>query len=90
MNAAKVLDFEQAKAPEEGRVLMPEVLTNLTGDPRTIAVAKFRELADKIESGELDGARIQWPHARSENQMQFVTLDTKKVQFITATIEEEG
>jgi len=27
---------------------------------RVIAVAKFRELADRLERGELNGARVQW------------------------------
>lgn len=27
---------------------------------RGTAVAKFRELADRLESGELAGARVQW------------------------------
>jgi len=31
-----------------------------SADPRAQAVAKFREMADRLESGELRAARIQW------------------------------
>ena len=86
MNAvAKVLDFEQAKE----RHRAPDLHGNIKGDGRAIAVAKFRELADKLESGELDGARVQW---RDDNgpttEMITVTLDAQKVQLLTTTIEK--
>lgn len=31
-----------------------------TDDPRAAVVAKFRELADKLEAGTLQGARCEW------------------------------
>lgn len=53
---AEVLKFPVV----EGYVESPVTRTRTKGDGRAIAVAKFRELADKLESGELDGARVQW------------------------------
>jgi hypothetical protein len=73
----------------------------LTGEGRAIAVAKFRELADKLESGELDGARVQWRRqstaemdAGNPSEMVTVTVDADgdyqvgTVQLLTFTIEE--
>lgn len=73
----------------------------LTGEGRAIAVAKFRELADRLESGELDGARVQWrrqSEAEMDNgnpsEMQTVTVsaddayEVGTVQLLTFTIEE--
>jgi hypothetical protein len=54
---AKVIDLP---TPEVGYAQNPSLLTRTKGNGRAIAVAKFRELADKLESGELDGARCQW------------------------------
>jgi len=55
--AAKVLNLVRpAQTYERG----PDQKTRTRGNGRAIAVAKFRELADKLESGELDGARCQW------------------------------
>lgn len=72
MNAAKVLDFEQAKE----RHRAPDVHGRVVGDGRAIAVAKFRELADKLESGELDGASVEWRDNYSEpTEMRHCTLD---------------
>jgi hypothetical protein len=56
MNTAKVLKLN---APN-GYGRKPDVHSRIKGNGRAIAVAKFRELADKLESGELDGARVQW------------------------------
>lgn len=39
---------------------IPDVHGRVKGNGRAIAAAKFRELANKLESGELDGARVQW------------------------------
>ena len=73
----------------------------LVGAGRAIAVAKFRELADRLESGELDGARVQWrrqsaleSEAGNPSEMQTVTVTadeffrTGTVQLLTFTIEE--
>jgi hypothetical protein len=73
----------------------------LTGEGRAIAVAKFRELADKLESGELDGARVQWRRqsaleldAGDPSELVTVTVSADAdyqigtVQLLTFTIEE--
>jgi hypothetical protein len=57
MEALKVIPLPAAEATYR---LNPELLTRTKGNGRAIAVAKFRELADKLESGELDCARVQW------------------------------
>jgi hypothetical protein len=44
----------------------PDSQGRVKGNGRAIAVAKFRELADKLESGELDGARVQWLDTHGE------------------------
>lgn len=53
--------------------------------PRTAAIRKFRELADRLESGELHGARVQWRHGL--DTIEFVELDDREVRFraLTAT-----
>ncbi len=61
------------------------------GNGRAIAVAKFRELADKLESRELDGARVQWgtnPGLDTETEMVTVTLTSDTVQLLTTKIKE--
>jgi hypothetical protein len=83
--------------------LRPEVKTRVRGNSRAIAVAKFRELADKLESGELDGARVQWLDTHGLlldddglpiSGMEFVTRTawtedgSGRVQLDTVTIEE--
>ncbi len=77
--------------PEEARRLNPELHARVQGVGRDIAVAKLREFADKIESGELDGCRVQWgtnPGLDTETEMQTVTLTSDAVQIITTKIEE--
>jgi len=70
--AAKVLDFEEA----QGRRLLPEAHGRIQGNGRAIAVGKLRELADKLESGELDGCRAEWRDDRlAESQMITVTIE---------------
>ncbi len=74
---------------DQERALMPEAFGRIQGNGRSIAVAKFRELADKLESGELNGARIQWRDDEGpESEMVTVTVDSEKVQLLTTTIEE--
>lgn len=83
----------------------PGLITRVKGNGRAIAVAKFRELADKLESGEIDGARCQWLDTHGENReddgtqisgMEFVTRSawaedgSGSVQLVQTTIEEEG
>ena len=77
--------------PEEMRRENPQLHTRVRGNGRAIAVAKLRELADKLESGELDGCRCQWgtnPGVDVETEMQTVTLTSDTVQLITTKIEE--
>jgi len=77
--------------PECARVLNPEVFARVQGDGRAIAVAKLREFADMLESGELDGCRVQWgtnPGLDTETEMVTVTLTADAVQLVTTKIEE--
>jgi hypothetical protein len=54
--AAEVIAFQ---APN-GYGRAPDEHNRIQGSGRAIAVAKFRELANMLESGELDCARVQW------------------------------
>lgn len=101
MSAAKKLRTEHVRlAPERA----PDREAVVVGNPRAIAVAKFRELADKLESGELDGARIEWrsrswveSEAGTPSKMATVTLTPQSdenwiggtVELLVTTIEEE-
>lgn len=84
MSAAKKIAVVPSYA--QGRDRLADEKLILHGNARAIAVAKFRELADKLESGELVGARCQWRDG--DPDMQLVTVDDSKVQLITFTIEE--
>lgn len=44
-------------------------------------VLKMRELADRLESGELHGSRIQWRHGLET--IEYVEVDGKEVRFRT-------
>lgn len=97
--------LEPVQVEEVERTRLPDMGLHLKGNGRALAVAKFRELADKLESGELDGARVQWraPHlgelqeGKTGTEMQTVTVtppnhatdDAGTVQLLTFTIEEE-
>lgn len=77
--------------PEEARRQNPELFTRVQGVGRDIAVAKLREFADKLESHELDGCRVQWgtnPGLDTETEMVTVTISPTTVQLITTKIEE--
>lgn len=77
--------------PESQRRLNPEAFANVRGVGRDIAVAKLREFADKLESGELDGCRVQWgtnPGLDTETEMVTVALTSDTVQMLTTKIEE--
>jgi len=69
----------------ESRDLLADEKVSIQGEPRAVAVAKFRELADKLECGELDGARVQWRDGLPE--METVTMDGETVQFTQFKIE---
>lgn len=70
-STAKVRQITEAK----GYRLTPTVNERVKGNGREIFVKKLRELADKIESGELDGVRAQWldTHGEPESGMEVVT-----------------
>lgn len=100
MSAAQRLQLVPARvAPER----LPDEQGLVRGNSRAIAVAKFRELADKLERGELDGASCEWRSAswlESEqgkpSKMATVTLTPQRdehfhtgtVQLTVTTIEE--
>lgn len=103
MTAALKLVPTRVQNPLGEKELLADEKIVLSGDGRAIAVAKFRELADKLESGELDGARVQWrrrsdaeAEAGNPSEMQTVTVhadgDYKvgTVQLLTYSIDEEG
>jgi hypothetical protein len=104
MQTAKVINL-QPPAAAPGYQQNPGLVTRVKGNGRAIAVAKFRELADKLESGEIDGARVQWLDTHGElreadgtqiSGMEFVTRTAWRddgsgtVQLVAVTIEEEG
>ncbi len=74
-----------AVVPRNDRDLLADVKEVIKGEPLTVAVAKFRELADKLESGELQGARVQWRDGLPE--METVTMTGDTVQLTQFTIE---
>lgn len=59
---AEVVKFPEAKtrAADMPRVRAKDLNLDVEGNGRNLAVAKLRELADQIESGELDGASVEW------------------------------
>jgi len=102
MQAAKVVPIRPAEtaAPYAQN---PGLSSRIKGNGRAIAVAKFREIADKLERGELDGARCQWLDTHGElreadgtqiSGMEFVTRTawtedgSGTVQLVAVTIEE--
>lgn len=102
MSAAQKLQLVPA---HQEPVLLPEETNVVRGNSRAIAVAKFRELADQLERGEIDGARCEWRSSswlESEqgkpSKMATVTLTPQAdaawkggtVQLTVTTIEEEG
>jgi hypothetical protein len=60
-----------------------------SGSARAVAVAKFRELADKLERGELEGARIQWREGLEHIECVELDYNTRQVRFTRVQIEEE-
>jgi hypothetical protein len=71
------------------KIVPAPVQTVRSDNARAVAVAKFRELADKLESGELEGARVQW--REGVDYIECVELDYSKKQarFARVQIEEE-
>ncbi len=101
-NAVKKLE---PAVEEVEKTRLPDMGLVLKGSGRAHAVAKLREMADKLESGELDGARVQWRERNAEevangapSEMVTVTITPRTginweagtVQLLTFKIFEEG
>ncbi len=62
-----------------------------TDSPRAAYTAKLRELADRIDSGELSGARAEWNDSPEQPAMVYCEVDTVRegepasVRFVRAT-----
>lgn len=62
-----------------------------TDSPRAAYTAKLRELADRIDSGELSGARAEWNDAPGQPAMVYAEVDTVRegepasVRFVRVT-----
>jgi len=52
---------------EEAREKDPELFERVKGNSRAIAVAKLRELADKLEACELDGVHVAYRHNHGDD-----------------------
>lgn len=101
-----VKQLKPAQVEEVERTRLPDMGLLLKGDGRKIAAAKLREFADKLESGELDGCRLQWrarhlgelQEGKETTEMQTVTVTPPDpasdyagdVQLLTYTITEEA
>lgn len=101
MSAALKLMPTRIENPLGEKELKADEKIVLSGSGRAIAVAKFRELANRLESGELDGARVQWRRqstaemdAGNPSEMVTVTVSADgdyqigTVQLLTFTVEE--
>jgi hypothetical protein len=105
-NTAELIRFPEAKTRRDDmpRIRAKDGIERVTGRSRAMAVAKFRELADRLESGELDGAAVEWrrgdvlldeydsEHLRSKLIFSTVSADTDwkagTVSVTTIHIEE--
>lgn len=56
--------------PQIGKVIY-------TDNPRAAVVAKFRELANKLESGELNGASCYWNDHEDQPHVHYTECDPK-------------
>jgi hypothetical protein len=59
--------------------IVPSEVTRTGAEPREAAIAKFRELADRLERGELHGARCEWRHGL--DVITTVEVDAKQVRY---------
>lgn len=66
--------------------IVPTEVKHEAGDARAVAVAKFRELADRLERNELRGARVEWREGAVG--IVAVELDETEVRFQTTTTEK--
>lgn len=80
----KAIIMEQNTA--ENLLPIVEGTNIITGDPRAIAVAKFRELADRLEAGEIHGARCEW--RVNGAAMVTVELDEREVRFVRTELRD--
>jgi len=80
--------------PEVVRSRFPDEFACVRGEGRSIAVAKLREFADMLASGELDGCSVEWrDNYGDDSKMRTVTIqrtgaETGTVRFCETTIEE--
>ncbi len=86
MGAAERIE-EQAE--DRGLRIAPSAVREVKGDPREVAVAMFRDLADRLERRELEGARIQWRDGLIE--IETVELDrvARQVRFGHTIVTDE-
>lgn len=59
--------------------IVPAPVGRTALDPRAAAVAKYREVADRIESGQLHGARVEWRHGLKT--IRAVEVDRDQVRY---------
>lgn len=69
-------------------VVTPTPVQTMKGTPREALVAKLREYANRLESGELDGVRIQGRD--NLTHLECVEIDRSNAQVRFVRIEIEG
>lgn len=79
--ALKLLEVDNPLGKKE-RLADEKII--VTGEGRAIAVAAFRELADRLESGELDGARVQW---RRQSEEESLNGDPSELTVVTVSAD---
>ncbi len=82
----------------EDRSLNPMLYGRREGNGLAIAVARGRELLDRLERGELDGCSFEWRHPKTGERdeatgvpftrLRTVTVTPTKVQMLELTIDE--
>jgi hypothetical protein len=80
----------EVNTAEEMQVIQSAPAPELGGDRRALAVAKFLELADRLESGELDGARVSWRDYLLELISVEVDRRNGQVRLITEVFADKG
>lgn len=82
----------------EDRTLNPSLYGRREGNGLAIAVARGRDLLDRLERGEIDGCSFEWRIAKDGERdpdtgvpftrLRTVTVHPEKVQFLELTIDE--